>query len=126
MNKIIGNKLRSLRKSNGFSQEFVAEHLSISQSAYARIESGESSTWTHLIDPICNTFQIQPYELFENESIIINKNQKGGNSNNAYIINQLSDRLIEQYENQIEDYKIRLNKCIEEIEKLNKSNSKKV
>ncbi|MFC6246349.1 helix-turn-helix transcriptional regulator [Flavobacterium psychroterrae] len=42
MNVVVGNKLKELRKNRNLSQEQVADYLTISQSAYARIESGES------------------------------------------------------------------------------------
>lgn len=42
MNISIGNKLKQLRKSKSMSQEQVADYLHLSQSAYARMESGES------------------------------------------------------------------------------------
>lgn len=44
MNKVIGSKIFELRKSKGWSQEQVAESLQISQSAYARMERGESNS----------------------------------------------------------------------------------
>lgn len=99
MNNIVGNKIRSLRKSKGMSQEHLADYLNISQSTYARIESGESNSWASLIGPICNIFEIEPVELLTQESVIINNNQHGGG---GYIqVNQLSDKLIEQYEKRI-------------------------
>lgn len=115
MNTLVGNKLRTLRKNKGWSQEQTADYLHISQSAYARIESGESNSWSNLIEPICKLYEILPEDLLKTDTIIINQNQQGGNSNNAYIINQLSEKLIEQYENQIKDLKLRLEKS--EVEK---------
>lgn len=43
MNNAVAEKIKKFRKSKGLSQEIVAEKLHISQSAYARIESGESN-----------------------------------------------------------------------------------
>lgn len=42
MNTTIGKKLKELRKQKGLTQEQTADYLFISQSAYARMESGES------------------------------------------------------------------------------------
>jgi transcriptional regulator with XRE-family HTH domain len=103
MNISIGNKLKQLRKSKSISQEQVADYLHISQSAYARIESGESHSWASHIDKICEVFEISPEALVKNESIIVNSNQQGGTSTNAIIINQLSEKLIEQYEERIKE-----------------------
>jgi|SRR5690606_7990402 len=103
MNITIGKKLQKLRKARGLSQEQIADKLHISQSAYARIEMGESHSWANHIQQICETFEITPEELVSNESIVINTNQQGGNSTNAIIINQLSEKLIEQYEERIKE-----------------------
>ena len=101
MNTLVGEKIRKLRKQKGLSQEQVADHLHISQSAYARMESGNSHSWASYIAPISNLFEIQPEELLKQENIIVNQNQQGGNG--AFIINQLSEKLIEQYEQRLKD-----------------------
>lgn len=103
MNVTIGKKLQSLRKQKGLSQEHIANKLYISQSAYARIENGESHSWANHINELCEIFEITPEELVNNESVIINHNQQGGNSTNALIVNQLSEKLIEQYEERLKE-----------------------
>jgi transcriptional regulator with XRE-family HTH domain len=99
----IGSKLKNLRKQKGWSQELVADKLRLSQSAYARIESGNSHSWASHLDTICSIYEITPEELLKCDNVIINSQQKGGNSNNAFIINQLSEKLIEQYENRLKE-----------------------
>lgn len=103
MNTTVGNKLKKIRKQKGWSQEIVADKLHISQSAYARIETGESNSWATHLETICTVFEIQPEELLRQDTVVINHNQQGGNSNNAYIINQLSEKLIEQYEYRLKE-----------------------
>ncbi|KIA94170.1 MULTISPECIES: helix-turn-helix domain-containing protein [unclassified Flavobacterium] len=103
MNVIVGNKLKQLRKSKNMSQEQAADCLCISQSAYARIERGESSSWASHISKICKFFEITPAELMMNESRL-NK-EESNNLNESFIINQLSDKIIEQYEARIKELK---------------------
>ena len=103
MNISIGNKLKQFRKIKGMSQEQVADYLHLSQSAYARMESGESHSWASHIDKICEVFEITPEELVKSENIIVNNNQQGGTSTNAIIINQLSEKLILQYEERLKE-----------------------
>lgn len=64
MNLIVGNKLKKLRKQRKLTQQKMADLLAISQSAYARIENGESHSWASYIKKICNIFEIFPEELF--------------------------------------------------------------
>ena len=56
MNSVIGCKLKQLRKNKGMSQEQVADYLHVSQSTYARMESGESYSWAIYINDICQVF----------------------------------------------------------------------
>ncbi|MEZ4853033.1 helix-turn-helix domain-containing protein [Flavobacterium sp.] len=98
VSKSIGKKLFELRKLKQWRQEQTADYLCISRSAYQRIESGEGFSWANNIEKICEVFELEPEDLFKESNIVINSNQQGGNSTNAYIINQLSDKLIEQYE----------------------------
>ena len=101
MNTLVGKRIRTLRKQKGLSQEQVADSLHISQSAYARIENGESHSWSNYIEQISTLFEIRPEELIKQENIIVNQNQQGGNG--AFVINQLSEKLIEQFEQRLLD-----------------------
>lgn len=101
MNTLVSTKLKTLRQNKGYSQEFVADSLHMSQSAYARMENGKSNSWATYINQICELYEIQPEELLKQETIIVNQNQHGGNG--AFIINQISEKLIEQYELRIKE-----------------------
>ena len=102
LNKKIGKKLFDLRKQKSWSQEQTADYLSISRSAYQRIETGEGFSWAGNLEKICEVFEIQPEELLKQDSFVINNNQQGGN---GYVqtLNQLSDKVIEQYEARLKD-----------------------
>ena len=67
MNLMVGSKLKSLRKQKGWTQEEVAILLSISQSAYARIENGDSNSWGSHLKRICKIYEITPEELVKEE-----------------------------------------------------------
>lgn len=74
MNRIVGNKLKKLRQAKDMSQEAAANGLCMSQSAYARIERGESCSWASYINRICEFFQLTPEELVKDEEEPIDKN----------------------------------------------------
>ena len=97
MNVVVGNKLKILRKNKKMSQEEVADCLHISQSAYARMESGESSSWANHILTICKIFGITPEDLLK-----VDLNRGISSINHA---DQLSDQIIEQYEERIKELK---------------------
>jgi transcriptional regulator with XRE-family HTH domain len=107
MNKIIGNKLKTLRQTKNLSQEQVADFLYISQSAYARMERGESTSWASHFNKICEVFEIAPEDLVKKElepSIY-------GNLINEERLTEIAmlsvyRKIIKQYELQIEDLKI--------------------
>lgn len=107
MNKIVGDNLKVLRKSKNMSQEEVADHLLISQSAYARMERGESTSWTIHFNKICEVFQITPEELVRKgvgdsvyEAWISSERQTDIAMLSVY------RKIIRQYELQIEDLKM--------------------
>ena len=106
MNKIIGNNLKILRRSKNMSQEEVADQLNISQSASARMERGESTSWAIHFNKICEIFERSPEELVKKELGL----DKYENSNNTDRQTELAminvyRKIIRQYELQIEDLK---------------------
>ena len=119
MNAQIGTRIRTLRKSKGISQEEIADRLHISQSAYSRIEVGESNNWINLIEKICNVLDVNPEELFSPERSIYNNLDNSSaiqnNTDTHIVINQLSDKLIDLYEEKVK----RLESEIERLEKIN-------
>jgi transcriptional regulator with XRE-family HTH domain len=58
MNDAIGKTLKPLRKNNGLSQETVANYLNISQSAYSRIENGNSHYWACYVGKFVSIFKL--------------------------------------------------------------------
>ena len=112
MNVIVGIKLKNLRKNRGLSQEEMADHLSISQSAYARMESGANHSWACHIVKICKFFKIEPKELLEDKNLNTELDQNEKLSND--ILAQLSQKIMEQYAERIKELK----KTIKDLKKI--------
>ncbi len=93
----IGKKLRSLRNEKGFTQEKIADLLQMPQASYSNLENNKGKIDLKTIQKIAEIYEIDVIDILKEESLAfyIQKN-KGGN--NALIINQLSEKLIEQYE----------------------------
>jgi len=74
VNVIIGNKLKKLRRAKKWSQLQVAGFLHISQSAYVRMEKGQSASWAIHLVKLCQIFEITPQDLVRKETgTLINK-----------------------------------------------------
>lgn len=113
MNKIIGQRIKDIRKNKGMSQEDLAYLLNISQSAYQRIESGETNSWAAHLLKISEILDIRPEDLVADSSNSFNNAGQSGGLAFQYIgsintVNSISDKLIEQYEKRIEDLTLRL------------------
>ena len=121
MNEIVGEKIKNLRKSKNLSQEEVAEFIHVSQSTYARIESGASNSWAGYILPLCELFGIQPEELLKTDHIVINNNNTSCQYSGGYVVNQLSDKLIEQYEKRLVEKDTLIAYLQKELEELKKA-----
>ncbi|MDQ0593809.1 transcriptional regulator with XRE-family HTH domain [Chryseobacterium ginsenosidimutans] len=113
MNATIGKRIRKYREEKGFSQEELAEKLHVSRSTYQRIENGETNSWINHIENICTSLDVNMDDLLKPEEgyTQINKeNNANENSSNNMIQNQtnnynVSEKLIEQYEERIKELK---------------------
>ena len=71
MENDINANLKILRLSRKLSQKKVAEFLNISQSAYARIENGQSNSWSSYYIKICELYNISPDQLFKEATLVV-------------------------------------------------------
>jgi transcriptional regulator with XRE-family HTH domain len=62
----LGLKIRNIRASKGFSQEYVANELGIKQAAYSKIESGKSDLTINRLYEVAELLQVSVYDLMEN------------------------------------------------------------
>lgn len=60
----IHKKIRSIRKSKGWSQEKMAEKLELSVNGYANIERGETDVQVSRLEQIAETFRMELLEFF--------------------------------------------------------------
>ncbi len=106
MNRTVGAKIRHLRKTRGYSQEEVAEKLNISQSAYARIENGESQSWASHIEQLSTIFDVKPKSFLskQKESSPVKKQKNKLQLQDTLIaLDEVYQKLIEQYEKRLQE-----------------------
>ncbi len=103
----VGNKIKGLRIEKNFSTDFMAEKLGISEQTYRKYESDKNSPDLNLLEKIANTLEKNFIDLLPENILFNNNDQKGGLAvaQNLGTINNLSEKLIEQYEERIKELK---------------------
>lgn len=108
MKNNIGLKIRQLRELRGFSQEYMASRLSLSQRQYSKIERNEVKIDWNKIVQISDILEITPFNLVAfDDTLIFNNNSTSEKLN-------YPKKLIEQYEKIIEQYERRIEQLEEE------------
>jgi transcriptional regulator with XRE-family HTH domain len=99
----IGQKIKKLRELKNLTQTHVAQKLGVSQSAYSKMELGESEVTFNRLEKISEVLEMKPEEVIAfNESMVFNvmHNQNGGNIFRD-INNKVSDTERQLYQDQI-------------------------
>lgn len=97
MEKQLGNKIRQLRELKGFSQEYIASELGISQRAYSKLEMNQTRLDWMKITKIAQILDMDPMDMISfDDNLIFNNCTQSGKF--EQFINQIPDKLIEQYE----------------------------
>ena len=105
-NMKIGEKLKSVRVSKGYSAEQIAEKAGIDISTYRRYERNETSPSIEKLELIANANEVTLFNLLPDSIMQTNHNQSGGIAFSAYqsTITMLSDKIIENYEKRISEH----------------------
>jgi len=101
---MIGQKIKTLRKLKGFSQEQMAEKLNMPQNSYSRIETGNVKLDIERLQQISNVFEMSIEDVLNfNDNLIFN--QKNYNNSIGYVNNNtiVSNKEIELYEKRINE-----------------------
>jgi transcriptional regulator with XRE-family HTH domain len=115
----IGQKIKKLRELKNLTQSHLADELGLTQSAYSKMEQGETEVSYSRLEKIASVLGMKPEELIAfNESMVFNvmHNQTGQGfviSNNA-----ISDGERKLYDEQINLLKTEINYLKQLVEKL--------
>ena len=103
---IIGNKLRQLRINKGYSQEYMAEILAVSQKTYSNMENDKTSISIEALKRIAEEYRVDILKLLSDEKIVVQHNNfLDLSSKHEIIYNHITDELINQLKSRIEDLK---------------------
>jgi transcriptional regulator with XRE-family HTH domain len=101
----LGQKIKKLRELKNFTQSHIASELGITQSAYSKMEQGETEISYTKISKIAEVLGISPEEIMTfNEQMIFNvmHNQTG----NGFVVNKgFTENERKLYEDQITQLK---------------------
>jgi transcriptional regulator with XRE-family HTH domain len=97
----LGYKIKKIREFKNVTQKQIADALGITQSAYSKIEMGETDVPYSRLEKISTVLGVKPEEIISfNEHMIFNvmNNQNGGNlfGNITYTISDAERKLYEQ------------------------------
>jgi transcriptional regulator with XRE-family HTH domain len=100
----IGFKLKTLREFNNYSQEYIAERLSISQAAYSKIESGSTQLGIEYLTKLSELYKLSPNDILGwNDKTIINNNCNGvAAASQHVVINIYNEERIKSIESRID------------------------
>lgn len=108
MKKIsISNNIRLLRESMGYSQDYVALQLKITQQAYSAIEKNPEKATLQRLKEIAAILQVPLVTLLGEDEVVIqqNFNQAGGNAGtilkNIYTSSEVLDKLVAELKDEI-------------------------
>ncbi|HLW09451.1 MAG TPA: helix-turn-helix transcriptional regulator [Fermentimonas sp.] len=98
--KAVGNKIRKIRELKGFTQDYMALKLEMSQRAYSKLERDEIKLDWRRIEKISEILEIKPIDLvsFDDNWIFHNSPQSGKIKT---INNHFPEELKKSYEDRI-------------------------
>jgi transcriptional regulator with XRE-family HTH domain len=98
------HRIKEIREHNGWSQEYVAKKLDISQSYYCKIESGAEELRVSLLEKIIAVLDININDLFADKKVAAVTIQECDNNFTAYIqhIDNTNKELLAQNQKNIE------------------------
>ena len=95
----VGTKLKIFRESKKLTQQEIADYLDISQKTYSNMESDKTTpSLTHIVK-LSKLLEFNILDILKQEGITFNQNNSELKDNSgSYIVNNFSEKLIEQYE----------------------------
>jgi transcriptional regulator with XRE-family HTH domain len=108
--KFKANRIKVLRESKGYSQEYVASQLSITQQALSRIEQNPENATLNRLKELSLILGVSLTSLIGEEDTYILQNfqQQGGQASTVMYMTGISENERKAYENHIKDLKEQL------------------
>lgn len=100
---MIGNKIKNIRELKNLTQDYMAEKLDITQSAYSRLENGETKVSKEKLGQIAEVLEVKPDDIvaFDSQKYFNNVSNVKGNYAGIYISNVDIEFVKKLYEDKI-------------------------
>jgi transcriptional regulator with XRE-family HTH domain len=107
MENSITNRIKQLRMAMGFSQEYVAAKLKITQQAYSSIEANPEKATLLRLKNLAELLRVDLFTLIGEEKSLIqtNVNQQGGQAATQMVFHQDTQTEKNVYERYVEELK---------------------
>ncbi|ANF51046.1 DNA-binding protein [Chryseobacterium glaciei] len=99
----LGEKLKKARINKNFTQEYLAEVLSVSQKTYSNFENDKSKPDFSQVEEISKLLEVSVLDFLSSDGMSFNYENTHGGNNGFIYQNQLPEKLIEQYEQRLKD-----------------------
>ncbi len=101
----IGKKLKSARFEKNYTQEYIASVLNISQKTYSNFENNITQPNINQLQQIAKALDKNILDFLPNEKSNLTHNGQDKNQQTIFSTNNISEKLIQQYEERIKDLK---------------------
>lgn len=119
---MLGAKLRHFRDKKNYSQEYMAEHLGVTQSTYSRWEAGEVIPKLDMLKRAAELLEVSEQQLLTSEPLILT--QHNNTNGSGYIVSQhnqvpaeLVEKLMAQHAAHIKQFETLCNRLTDIIER---------
>lgn len=119
---MIGEKIRKIRSIKGYSQEYMAEVMKISQAAYSDIENNKTKINLDRIQELAKIFRIDVNDLISFDENQVFNNTFNENSKGFFNVQKVMN---ENFDNERKVYNEQINNLKEEINYLRNKLDKK-
>jgi transcriptional regulator with XRE-family HTH domain len=99
----ISHIIKSLRIQKKLEPIIMAELLGISINTYRKFERNEISPDINMLEKMAKIYDISIVELLKKDGVTIYNENKDTKTENDLLINQLSEKLIQQYDNRLKE-----------------------
>lgn len=116
------HNIRIIRESKGFSQEYVAKKLNITQQAYSSMEKNPDMMTLKRLNDLCKILNVNLVTLLGKDNVYVlqNSHQKDINTASQMTVNANANQEIEIYQAYVSSLKDEINQYRKVIDSMNK------